>query len=242
MGHGKNIALGVGGWVAILLILMGMMSAWVASALRAPPLAYAFEESTDAFGTIGKPQRGETCLVCNEPVGVDDRVYIVNGQRVPTHVVGCDAELKRAPERYLARLKPRGAFLGAEPGPRATLSPSWFFLGSYVLLGLVFAGICGYRALNHCLNAVPWFFAGFFFNIAGYFVLLTRHPDERKPALLGLPKGLVKIPATYAPRPCPGCGAMNHPSASSCSGCGAKLQPLVPSEVAKAGLPSRRAH
>ena len=66
---------------------------------------------------VVEPRAGETCIVCDKTVGATDRVYEVEGQRVPVHTGACDNAFRRAPEHFLARLKPRGAFLGAEPNP-----------------------------------------------------------------------------------------------------------------------------
>jgi hypothetical protein len=48
--------------------------------------------------------------------------------------------------------------------------------------------------------------------------------------------GLGKIAATHAPERCPKCGALNHPSAAQCLGCGAILSPGVEPEVRRVGL------
>jgi hypothetical protein len=183
---------------------------------------------------IVEPRAGETCIVCDKAVAATDRVYEVEGQRVPVHMGACDNAFRRAPEHFLARLKPRGAFLGAEPNLGPNFSLGWFAFGIYVLLGLVFGAFCAYRAVNHSLKPWPWFLAGFFLNVFGFLALVTRPAGDR--SMAGLPPGLVKVPTTYSPRVCPRCGEMNHPSATSCVGCGNKIEPLVTSEVARATL------
>jgi hypothetical protein len=183
---------------------------------------------------VVEPRAGETCIVCDKTVGATDRVYEVAGQRVPVHMGACDNAFRRAPEHFLARLKPRGAFLGAEPNLGPNFSLGWFAFGIYVLLGLVFGAFCAYRAVNHALRPWPWFLAGFFLNVFGFLALVTRPAGDR--SMAGLPPGLVKVPTTYSPRVCPQCGKMNHPSATSCVGCGNKIEPLVTSEVARAAL------
>jgi hypothetical protein len=183
---------------------------------------------------VVEPRAGETCIVCDKEVAATDRVYEVEGQRVPVHTGACDNALRRAPGHFLARLKPRGAFLGAEPTLGPNFSLRWFAFGIYVLLGLVFGAFCAYRAVNHALRPWPWFLAGFFLNVFGFLALLTRPAGDSSTA--GLPPGLVKVPTTYSPRVCPRCGATNHPSATSCAGCGNKIEPLVTSEVARAAL------
>jgi hypothetical protein len=183
---------------------------------------------------VVEPRAGETCIVCDKTVGAMDRVYEVEGQRVPVHTGACDNAFRRQPEHFLARLKPRGAFLGAEPNPGPNFSLGWFAFGIYVLLGLVFGAFCAYRAVNHALRPLPWFLAGFFLNVFGFLALVTRPAGDSSVA--GLPPGLVKVPTTYSPRVCPRCGEMNHPSATSCVGCGNKIEPLVTSEVSRVDL------
>ena len=188
---------------------------------------------TTAYRVV-EARAGETCIVCDKAIGAKDRVYEVEGQRVPVHVGVCGEAFLRNPGLYLARLRPRGAFLGAEPNLASRIGWGWFALGIYVLLGLVFGAICAYRAVNHALKPWPWFLAGFSLNLFGFLALVTRPAGDSSRA--GLPPGLVKVPTTYSPRACPACGKMNHPSATSCAGCGNKIEPLVTSEVARAGL------
>jgi hypothetical protein len=183
---------------------------------------------------VVEPRAGETCIVCDKAVGATDRAYEVEGQRAPVHAGACDNAFRRHPEHFLARLKPRGAFLGAQPNLTPHMGWGWFAFGIYVLLGLVFGGFCAYRAVNHALKPLPWFLAGFVLNIFGFLALVTRPVGDG--SMAGLPPGLVKVPTTSLPRACPRCGAMNHPSATSCAGCGNTVKPLVTSEVARAGL------
>jgi hypothetical protein len=183
---------------------------------------------------VVEPRAGETCIVCDKAVAATDRVYEVEGQRVPVHTGACDNAFRRAPEHFLAGLKPRGAFLGAEPNLGPNFSLGWFAFGIYVLLGLVFGAFCAYRAVNHALRPWPWFLAGFFLNVFGFLALVTRPAGDS--SMAGLAPGLVKVPTTYSPRVCSRCGEMNHPSATSCVGCGNKIEPLVTSEVSRVGL------
>lgn len=107
------------------------------------------------------------------------------------------------------------------------MSWGWLAAGLYVLSGLLFGGLSGYRALSKGLAPMPYFLLGFFLSILGYLFVLTR------PAALAsqVPPGLVKVPATYAPVPCGRCGHPNHPAAKQCAGCGGGLQPLVQSDL-----------
>jgi hypothetical protein len=183
---------------------------------------------------VVEPRAGETCIVCDKTVGAMDRVYEVEGQRVPVHKGVCEAAFALDPERFLARLKPRGAFLGAEPNLAPRIWWGWFAFGIYVLLGLMFGAMSAYRAVNHALRPWPWFLAGFFLNVFGFLAQVARPVGDS--SMAGLPPGLVKVPTTYSPRVCPRCGATNHPSATSCAECGNKIEPLVTSEVSRVGL------
>lgn len=211
----------------------GSVTAPATEAARPP------QELVEDGKVIGKqvePRPGEYCLVCDEPLGEHDVVYLVRGQRVALHVVVCYSELAKDPQKFLAILQPHGAFLGAGAEEQG-LSPGWFLVGLYILLGLIFAALCAQHALHAGHNPVAWFGVGLVLNAFGYLLLLTR-PKREVHALGGVPKGLGKVAATYAPQPCPGCGKMNHPAAEECAGCGGKLHPAVDSEVKKAGLRS----
>ncbi|MCL4524454.1 MAG: zinc finger Ran-binding domain-containing protein [Acidobacteria bacterium] len=129
--------------------------------------------------------------------------------------------------------QPRGAFLGA--GESAGMSSIWFWAGVYVVAGLVFGALAAHRALQTGNRALAWFGVGFVFTLPGYLYLLTR-PKKEMAAPAGVPHGLQKIAATSAPAPCSACGAMNHPSATQCIGCGAKLDPQFVSEAQRAGV------
>ena len=129
--------------------------------------------------------------------------------------------------------EPRGAFLGA--GESAGMSARWFWAGVYVVAGLVFGALSAHRALQTGNRALAWFGAGFVFTLPGYLYLLTR-PKREMEAPAGVPRGMQKIAATHEPEPCPACGAMNHPAAAQCTGCGGKLTPHVVSEAQRAGV------
>ncbi len=201
----------------------------------------------EAVGPRVPAKPGETCIVCNNPVRPDDPVYLVQGQRVPMHAEE-EREFLLHPRKYLMRLKPLGgALLGADsnqPGTanggndsRPEVSGAWIYGGLYVLLGLVFAGVCAHRALHTGYSPWGWFELGLVFNVVAYILLLTR-PQREVRAPAGVPSGLGKIAATHAPQRCPKCGALNHPSAPKCLRCGATLSPRVESEVSRVGLRS----
>lgn len=224
----------------VVLLAVFLCAGGLALAQQAPPPAPAkrpFNELVVDGKVVGHavaPKPGDICMLCNQPIDKDDTVYLVNGQRVPLH----NAELASvSPDRLrglLTQLRPRGAFLGAEQ-ERPQLSTAWFLFGLYVLVGLIFAAFCAHRALNTGYGPIQWLLAGLFFNIVAYGILLTR-PRREVVAPAGVPKGLRKISATYMPEACPMCGTENHPSATACGGCGAKLSPKMVSEVARVGL------
>ena len=189
------------------------------------------------LGEKVSPRAGEFCLVCDKPIGDEDVVYLVNGQRVALHTVRCYAVFQKEPAKFLVLLRPRGAFLGTS-GEGQELSFVWFLTGLYVLLGLVFAALCAQHALSAGRNPVTWFVLGMGLNAIGYLLLLTR-PKLEVHAPGGVPEGLVKVATTFAPLPCPNCGGMNHPAANQCAACRGKLQPVEVSEVGKAGLHPR---
>ncbi|MGE5326886.1 MAG: hypothetical protein ACM3NO_07590 [Deltaproteobacteria bacterium] len=186
------------------------------------------------LGQAVEPRANDICIVCKRPLGTEGVVYLVNGQRVPLHFVVCYNVFEKNPRKFLAALQPRGAFLGTG-GQENALSFAWFLGGLYVLTGLVFAALCANRALTIGRSPAAWFAAGLALNAFGYLILLTR---SRQPGAAGVPEGLGKIATTYAPIPCPQCGALNHPAADKCLECGGTLQSTVGSEVRKAGLQS----
>jgi hypothetical protein len=175
---------------------------------------------------------GAICVVCNKPIGKTDFTFLVSGQRVPVHRPVCYGALLKNPYRFLAILQPHGAFLGA--GGEGENAPfPWFLVGLYILAGLFFAALSAHQAFHRGENPAVWFGIGLFFNVAGYLLLLAR-PRREIARLAPVPRGLGKVAATRMPRACPACGAMNHPAAEKCAGCGKALQPLVESEVKRA--------
>jgi hypothetical protein len=173
----------------------------------------------------------ELCAVCRQPVGTEGVAYEVAGQRIAIHRDELASDLAAQLRRLVRQLQPRGAFLGTREA-YGGVSWIWFFTGLYILVGLGFAALCAHRAMHTGYPPVPWFFAGLFFTALAYLGLLTR-PRRAVFAPGGIPRGLGKFPATLPSRPCPGCGAMNHPAAAKCSGCGGKLEPRIESEAAR---------
>jgi hypothetical protein len=171
--------------------------------------------------------KGDRCIVCNTPLQANDKVYLIEGQRVGV-MKAMEPEFLSNPWAYIQRLKPGGGLFGGEAAPRGAVSDVWMYLGIYVLLGLVFGALSAHRALDAGQRVVPWFFAGLFLNLFAYLALLVRGTTQESASRYG---GVVKIPTTVEPVLCSACDALNHPSATKCSKCGEQLQPLMNSEV-----------
>ncbi len=187
-----------------------------------------------AVGQRVESREGEICLTCGKPISGQDVTYLVDGQRVAVHAEPCLGILAAAPAKWLAKLKPRGAFLDASAA-KIGLSSNWLYFGSYILIGLIFGALAAHRAFHVGRNPLAWLGIGLAVNLPGFIILLAL-PKQQVHALAGVPAGLAKIALTYSPEACPACGAENHPSARRCSGCGSNLTPRVVSEVQKAGL------
>ena len=187
-----------------------------------------------SVGQRVQSREGEICLPCGKPISRQDVTYLVDGQRVAVHTGPCLGILAAAPAKWLAKLKPRGAFLDASAA-KLGLSTGWLFFGSYVLLGLTFGALAAHRALHVGRDPLTWLGIGLVANLPGFLGLLAL-PKQEVHALAGMPTGLAKIASTYSPEACPACGTTNHPSARQCSACGGTLQPRFVSEVQRVGL------
>jgi hypothetical protein len=196
--------------------------------------AASISHASEIFAQQVQPRRGEICVVCNRPIGPSDVVYLIGGQRVPVHRVNCDGRLHANPSKYLAKMKPRGALLDAS-SVNSQASNDWLYFGLYILAGLIFAALAAQRAFHAGRRPLVWLILGLVGNLPAYAVLLAL-PKREVRALGGIPPGLGKIASTYSPQKCLKCGTENHPSARECSGCGAKLNPTMESEVVRAGL------
>ncbi len=129
--------------------------------------------------------------------------------------------------------RPRGGLFSEEGLSGQALSLGWFVLGLYVLAGLIFAGACAHQAVHKALSPIPWFFMGFFLNVVGYLLLLTRERGDWHEFPAGIPCGLRKVPRTFYSEECPGCGYHNHPAGHYCPGCGNEMEPAFESEATR---------
>lgn len=197
------------------------------------------------FGSVGRvggqtysripAKSSELCTVCGAELTSDDVTLIVRGRRTPLCQAHVETFLNNL-ERSFYSKQPRGALfqedMAAPPGTaQGGISQGWFLFGLLVLSSLMFGGLSGYRALSMGLPPLAPFFIGFFLNLPGFLYVISRPAGQGRGQV---PKGLVKVPETVAPIPCPTCGEVNHPTARQCLGCGGELAPSQQSEVTRA--------
>ena len=180
------------------------------------------------YGTV-RPGK-DRCTVSKELLNSDDVCLIVRGRRVPLKKEAVDIFLNN-PEKYFASLQPKSALFTEDMREKQVLSSLWFWLGIYVIIGLVSAAITAHKAVERGIRPSTWFFVGLLLSVLGIIIvtLLTK-PSEN---LGNIPKGLAKVPLTSAPSVCAGCGYENHPSAKTCLMCKNPLQPNTISDIEK---------
>jgi len=176
--------------------------------------------------------QGEQCIVCGQRIFGEDVVEVQYKGR--TFYVGAPLleEFERDPQQYFAKLQARSALFDESALPARRMSFGWLWFGVYVLAGIVSAAIAAYVAVGKARPALPWFFAGLFGNVVAVVAVVVAPRRDASALPAGIPRGLRKVPTTRTPRPCPACGASNHPSAAACSACGAPLSPTVAAETA----------
>ncbi|MCY3756543.1 MAG: zinc ribbon domain-containing protein [Acidobacteria bacterium] len=197
------------------------------------------------FGGVGRvggqtysrvpAKNSELCTVCGAELTSDDVTLIVRGRRTPLCRAHVETFLNDL-ERSFYSQQPRGALfqedLSAPPGTaQGGISQGWFLFGLLVLSSLIFGGLSGYRALSMDSPPLAPFFIGFFLNLPGFLYVISRRAGRDHGQV---PRGLVKVPETAAPAPCPACGEVNHPTARQCLACGKELAPSQQSEVTRA--------
>ena len=180
-------------------------------------------------------KNSDICTVCGSALTSEDVTLIVRGRRTPLCQAHVETFLNNL-ERSFYSKQPRSALfqedVSAPPGTaQGGISQGWFLFGLLVLSSLIFGGLSGYRALSMGLPPLAPFFIGFFLNLPGFLYVVTRPAGQDQGQV---PKGLVKVPETVAPAPCPACGEVNHPTARQCPGCGKELAPSQQSEVTRA--------
>ncbi len=170
-----------------------------------------------------RPGEGEQCLVCRQRIHDEDVVEIQYKGRTFFVAAKMLDDFEGDPDAYFGALQARSALFDERTHEGRVVAWGWVAVGCYVLLGLVFAALCGYLAIRRALLPLPWFFAGLVGNVAALVVLLMAPRGD--PARVGT--------ASHLPVPCPACGASNHPSALACSSCRAVLEPTVTSDVVR---------
>ncbi len=179
------------------------------------------------------PGEGERCIVCDQQVYGDDVVEIrYQGRRFYVKADMLD-DFDADPLRYFAELQARSGLFDERAVGGGRVSTGWIAFGVYVVLGLVFAALCGYLAIGRGHAPLPWFFAGLAGNVAALFVLLATPRGDLGSLPAGVPAGFAKVPLTRRPVSCPSCGETNHPAAVACGGCGASLTPAIEPETAR---------
>lgn len=213
------------------LVLAGAVSLGVVAA-SAHPSAAEEPPRTEWEVLDQRPGDGERCLVCGERIYGEDVVEIRYQGRTFHVAKPFLGDFQGDPARYFAKLQARSALFDEESlaGSRP-LALGWFWMGVYVLAGLICSAMCGYVAVCKALSPLPWFFAGLVGNVAGVVLVLfvPRGDDSALPA--GIPRGLCKVPTTRSPRACPTCRATNHPCAETCGSCGSPLKPSAVAET-----------
>ncbi|MFQ5606093.1 MAG: zinc ribbon domain-containing protein [bacterium] len=196
--------------------------------------AFAQEAQVPSSYKSVPPERGERCLICGVELTDEDVVLIVRGRKVPLNRAMVDSFMQNQ-EHFFKKLLPKSAFFYENfevPAEIAQggISRGWFLFGIYILTALIFSGLSGYTAIAKGLPPVPHYFIGFVFSLLGFLYVWLRPASVAKGEI---PAGLVKVPNTSSAVACIECGHDNHPSAHSCSGCGAPLEPSCESEVSK---------
>jgi len=105
--------------------------------------------------------------------------------------------------------------------------PITFTMGVVFAQALICGSVSAYMSVNRGLSGIHWFWMGFALSVVGIVLAKTR-PAANQPFA---PKHLGKTPSTHEPISCPGCGHPTHPSARTCSACGAALAPTITSET-----------
>ena len=215
-------------------VLRGAML--LAALLATPPAVIGQGQDREAKAPVEldrRPGEGEQCIVCGLAIEGLEIVEVRYKGRTFYVASKMLSDFEADPDLHFQKLQARSALFDERSMEGRRVRPGWLYFGAYVLLGLVFAAVCGYLAISRSLEPLPWFFAGLAGNVAALAVLLVTPRGDPTAAPAGVPSGLVKVPATHASVACPSCGASNHPAASACSGCGAALTPALEPETAR---------
>ncbi len=161
----------------------------------------------------------DRCILSNKPLNpLEDVVLEIKGVRFPFKKDALPMFLTN-PDKYVGKFLPRSALVHDEMEDYKALPLILFYIGIYVLLGLIFGALTSKKAISKGKSAFYWFFMGFVTNILGY-ILISLY---RSVPVGEFPHGLHKIPVTTQPKICPQCRSENHPSKDICYECGARL-------------------
>ena len=179
--------------------------------------------------------QGRDCIVCSGPTGAEAEMEQFKGRWVAVCPGKCSEDWRANPDEFFLKMQSRGALFdeNATATPEQKANNGWLYFGLYVLTGLIFGAMCAYLAVTQGHGVMGWFFAGLFLNVVGLIAILIKGQGDLSKFPAGVPAGFAKVPLTYTPVACPGCGGENHPSASICSRCGAGLEPTVVAETSK---------
>lgn len=203
-----------------------------------------------ATTTAGRATAQETpvlaagrCIACGQSTeGVAGAGAVEHaGRAVQVCSPPCAAHFAANADLLFAQFQARGALFDETSmvaRDEHQLFSAWFWLGVWVVLGLVGGAWAAFLALSKGLEPAPWLWRGLAFNLIAV-VAVALKPAAKSGAGGAVPPGLAKIPATAAPRDCPGCGGPNHPNARRCVGCGATLAAGGESESQRALRPAR---
>ncbi len=178
------------------------------------------------------------CIACGHATAgvATARPIDHSGRRVAACSDPCAEQFAANADALFARFEARGAWFdenavaagsGAAPSLTRLLS-AWFWLGSWIVLGLIGAAWSAYLALTKGLPPLPWLLRGLAFNVLAVIAVALKR------SVAAAPPGLAKIAATAAPVDCRECGGPNHPAARRCVGCGAVLSATAESEAQRA--------
>ncbi|NNE09367.1 MAG: hypothetical protein HKN20_12470 [Gemmatimonadetes bacterium] len=173
------------------------------------------------------------CLLCGNAHTAAEHSVLYKGRAIPLCSPACQEhfrELERTGglDPLTAGIEPRAALFQADSAPqRLGGSRLPFWIGCYVLLGVLTGGGAAFVAVRKGIPAGSSFAIGFALNVIGLAIVLAKPARETEFHVTGLRK----VPTTRASLRCPDCGKANHPSANLCLHCGRALEPLSRSEV-----------
>jgi hypothetical protein len=159
-------------------------------------------------------EKSVECLVCGGMHNSADHVLIYKGMEFPLCSDSCvahfqEAEAKGELDGITGKIEPRSALFQEDSIPQRLTGKMTFWLGYFILLGLVCGGMSAYLAVQKGLSGFNYFLAGFLLNFIGILLVALKRGEVMRFHA----DGLVKIPVTHAEVVCPQCGHHLHPAA-----------------------------